>query len=342
MKKTKLSYREISSLCLEISMFLHAGSSAGAAFSYLAETEKNASLKKVYSSMGKSIDEGVSIYGAFLESGIFPAELCSLLGVAEKTGKYEETLMSLSKYYGRFDERDKQLRSAVLYPSILLLVMSAVIFLLLVFVLPVFAEVYASFGASLSGFSSFLLSLGAIIGKIWYIPVLLILLLLVLLVRFSVSESFRGRFFQLGKNRGLFARLAYARFAAALEMTLSSGLPLDEAVRCAGAVIGDNKKEEINKCADMLASSAPVYAAFSDTDILPLPEARLLALGVNGGGVDSAAEEIARRLDIDADDAMERAIGRIEPIMVIASSLIIGAILLSVMIPLINIMRAIG
>ena len=134
MKKTKLSYREISSLCLEISMFLHAGSSAGAAFSYLAETEKNASLKKVYSSMGKNIDEGVSIYGAFLESGIFPAELCSLLGVAEKTGKYEETLMSLSKYYGRFDERDKQLRSAVLYPTILLLVMSAVIFLLLVFV----------------------------------------------------------------------------------------------------------------------------------------------------------------------------------------------------------------
>ncbi len=344
MKKNKLSYREISSLCLELALFLHSGSSAGAAFAYIAASENDKKLAKIYADMGMRLDGGEPLFAVAAASGLFPDDVAAMLKIASETGKSEETLRSLSSYYDRLDTRDRQLRSAVLYPSILLAVMAAVVVLLLVFVLPIFADVYASFGASLTGFSGFLLSLGEILSDGIFVVCAVFFLAIVFLVLFSASETFRAKITGFGGKsaRGISKKINTARFASALAMALSSGLSLDEAVLRAGEILSEREQENIRICADKLSGTGAVDKAFCETGLLPAPEARLLALGVSGGGLDAVADEIARRLDLAADDAMERSISRAEPIMVIVSSLLIGAILLSVMIPLANIMSAIG
>ena len=76
--------------------------------------------------------------------------------------------------------------------------------------------------------------------------------------------------------------------------------------------------------------------------LLPFTACRLLALGVRGGASDTVMAEIAARLSRDSDDALERQTARIEPALVLATSLLVGAILLTVMLPLTHIMAAIG
>lgn len=344
MKKGSLTYREISALLLEISMFLHSGSSASAALAYIADTEPQKEKADLYKAMSNSLDEGKPLYLAFADTKVFPLELVSMLSVADKTGRYEQTLSSMSAYYGRLSERDRALRSAFTYPSILLLVMAAVVVLLLVFVMPVFADVYASFGVVLGGFSGFLLSLGMALKSVW-IPLALIFLALgAFIIAFFVSEGLRARIFgfdQRGVGKTA-AKLRYARFSSALAMTLASGLALEEALECAGNVLGEKHKTDINKCIELLSASVPVHKALSLSGLLPLPEARLLSLGISGGSTDAAADQIAGRLDADADAAIENAVGKFEPVMVIAAAVLVGAILVSVMIPLANIMSVIG
>ena len=82
--------------------------------------------------------------------------------------------------------------------------------------------------------------------------------------------------------------------------------------------------------------------ALRDTGTLPAASCRLLALGLRSGSGDTVMEEIARRLSEEADEALERRVAQVEPALVLVTSLLVGAILLAVMLPLMHIMTAIG
>ena len=79
-----------------------------------------------------------------------------------------------------------------------------------------------------------------------------------------------------------------------------------------------------------------------DTGLLPAAACRLLTLGMRGGSGDEVMEEIARRLSDEAQLALESKVGKVEPALVLVTSVLVGAILLAVMLPLMNIMTTIG
>ena len=84
------------------------------------------------------------------------------------------------------------------------------------------------------------------------------------------------------------------------------------------------------------------FRARRSCDVEAPAACRLLALGVRGGTADTVMEEIARRLAREGNDALSRKVAQVEPALVLVTSLLVGAILLSVMLPLMNIMAAIG
>ncbi len=342
--KTKLTYGEIASVCLEMSMFVHAGMTGGGALSLIADATKDSRLKSSFSDMAKAADSGTPTSEVFASCGMFPAEMTKMLRVGETTGKTEETFSALAKYYDRLEENDRQMRYAVLYPSTLMLVMIAVILLLLTYVLPIFSDVYASLGGSLTGFAGFLLAVGNALSAA--VPVLIIFGIgaVAALAVFSVSQAARGRMLGIGarSDKGIGKKLASARFARALAMTLSSGLTFGEAMATSANLLSNEMKQKCLSVAELISGGESASDAIAAADLLPPTEERLLALGISGGNPEAAAYEITRRLEREADDAIASAVGRIEPVMVTVSSLLIGAILLSVMLPLTDIMSTIG
>ena len=106
------------------------------------------------------MDLGAQLSDAMDSVGGFPAYVSGMIRVGEQTGHTEEALQSLAQYYREREERDQQLRNALSYPAILMVLMAAVILVLLVKVLPVFDGVYASLGSRLTGFAGVLLQAG--------------------------------------------------------------------------------------------------------------------------------------------------------------------------------------
>ena len=127
-------------------------------------------------------------------------------------------------------------------------------------------------------------------------------------------------------------------------MGLSSGLPLEEAVELCGTLMDDipSAVERCKVCAGRLAEGADLAETMKETEMLPASSCRLLTLGIRSGNGDSVMEEIARRLSDEADQALEHRVAQVEPTLVVGTSLLVGIILLSVMLPLMNIMTAIG
>ena len=102
------------------------------------------------SAMAEQVDGGKTLSTALRESGVFPVYVCGLVEVGERTGRTEEALAALSRYYEERVRIGRRVRSALLYPAVMLALMLVVIGVLLVKVLPIFDDVYASLGGRLT------------------------------------------------------------------------------------------------------------------------------------------------------------------------------------------------
>ena len=347
MEQQKLTNFEISQICQELAVLLHAGVLLGDGLALLAQ-EEGGEMGKVLAQIGKTVDQGETLAAALRKSERFPAYVVGMVEVGERSGRTEQALQSLAHYYERQEQMERQIRNALTYPAILLLMMLVVIVVLLSQVLPVFDEVYASLGGQLTGVAGGLLAAGQALDAA--MPVLCVLLAaaVLLVLAFTLSDSFRGKLLVFWRQRygdkGVSRKMNDARFAQALAMGLGSGLPLEEAVGVCAELLRDvsSAASRCKLCASRLAEGGELAESLRESGMLPASACRLLMLGVRSGNGDAVMEDIARRLSEEADEALERKVAQVEPTLVLVTSLLVGAILLSVMLPLMNIMTAIG
>jgi type IV pilus assembly protein PilC len=223
-----------------------------------------------------------------------------------------------------------------------------VIVVLLTKVLPVFDEVYASLGGKLTGVAGGLLALGRGLDAAMPVLCALMAVLVVVVLLFSLSNSFRDKLLYVWRQRygdkGISRKINDARFAQALAMGLGSGLPLEEAVDLCATLLQDvpDAAKRCRMCASRLAEGGELAETMKEMDMLPASACRLLMLGVQSGNGDAVMEDIARRLSEESNQALENKVAQVEPTLVLGTSLLVGIILLSVMLPLMNIMTAIG
>ena len=336
---------ELSGLAMELSMLLHAGTGVGDALSMLSQED---GYQDLLAGMARRADEGAPLSQCLREGGRIPAYVCGLVEVGEETGRTEEALSALSRYYERRARLDRQVRGALLYPAVMLVLMLLVIAVLLVRVLPIFDDVYASLGGRLTGVAGGLLALGR--GLDAAMPALWAALAVAVgfFAAFAGVESFRGEVLAAWRrwrgDKGVSRRMNNARLAQAMAMGMASGLPLERSMELAASLMEDvpPARARCEDCRARLEGGAALSAAMGESGLLPAGACRLLEIGQRGGTADAAMEKIARDLSEDGEAALEDLVNRVEPALVLVCSILVGLILLSVMLPLMHIMSAIG
>lgn len=348
MKKVRLTNDEIGALCLSLSMMLHAGVGPADGLSLMAEDEPEGDLKEMLKDMAAECDFGTPLDQVFARTESFPDYACALLTVGEESGRTEEALSALARHYETQAAINQKLRTALLYPAILLMIMLAVIVVLLVYVLPIFNEVYTQLGASLTGIAGGLLSLGQTLDKLMPVLCAVLALAVALVIAFAASGSFRDKVLGFYRSRrgdkGVSGALNTARFAGALSMGLSSGLTPEDAINLSGKILEGipSAQDKCKICLEKIFNGADLSTAMNEAGLLPKAECRLLETGIKAGAGDTAMEQVARRLEEASEYAVEAKVGQVEPAMVIVCSVLVGLILLAVMMPLMHIMAVIG
>lgn len=343
----KLTHSETAYFCRQLALLLHGGIGVGEGVFLLAEGE-SPQLCGLLKQLGAQLEQGGKLADAMENTGAFPANLCGMIRTGETTGRLEEVLDNMARFYDQRSRSIRQIRSALTYPAMLLALMLLVLLVLLVKVLPVFDRVYGSLGSRLTGVAAGLLQLGQWLR--WAMPWLLVLGAMVLLAAllYGCCAPVRERFnrwcsLRFG-DKGVFADFQNALFARALTLGLGSALPLEEAVELAGGLLEDVPRaaRRSSQCARLLRSGSELSRAMEDTGFLQPVQSRMLAVGLRQGVADKVMADIADRLLEQAQERLENTVAKIEPAMVLSASLLVGMILLSVMLPLMNIMAVIG
>ncbi len=294
-----------------------------------------------YRAVLDSLYQGAPLYQALAESQLFPQYMIDMIRVGEATGNLDRALKGLASYYSRQEQLEQNLRRAVLYPAVLLMMLSLVLVVLIVEVLPMFNDVYAQLGGTLSGLGGLILSLGVILKTNWAIALFALLLAMALGVYFVRRSQKDGRRVLLSKKLGL--AVATAKLASALAMAIQSGLDSDMAIQLAeGLTQHPQLREKVKQCRLQMEAGDSLASAACQQNIFSPLHCRMLTVGVRTGALDTVMEDIARRCDTDAQSAIDRYVGGVEPTLVMVMSMLVGIVLLSVMLPLAGIMSALG
>ena len=348
MSGKSLSNAFLSAFCLEVAMLLQAGITLYDGVLMLQDDEPTQEGKEVLQQLLDSLEKGKPLSAALHEATSYPAYLTQMAEIGERTGRLVETLRALSQHYDRQERISASIKNAVLYPAILLVMMVVVVIILIVQVLPIFNEVFNRLGTQMSPVALSLMDFGAwlsgaSVGIAIVLGALIILALAVVLVpslRERVVSTFRDSF----GHKGVWGDIANSQFTSAMVLSLSSGLDTQEAVHMAATLGGGNKVLEAKnkQCLEILGTGKTLAEAMLDSGILNARNGRMLSLGTRSGQADAAMAEIAQRSEKDVQLEIDRLVSRIEPTMVIITSVIVGIILLAVMLPLMGIMTSIG
>jgi len=323
---------------------VRSGIPASEGLSLLREDETDPEVLSWLDELCKLTDEGTPLAEALVETKAFPTYMTDMVTLAEQTGRLEDTLLSLQHHYERQIRMKSEIRGAVTVPVVLLIVMIAVVLLLITQVLPVFDRTFAQLGVSMGGVAAGMMRAGNVLAKAGtgIAAVLAIIAVAGLAVAFvpSLRAKFLAWFNASFGGRGVLGQMAVSRFASAMAMGTSSGLPMDESVELAAKLCGGAKEIDAKtaKCRELIDEGASPADALADCGMFTNRDCRLLKLAERTGNLPETLEDLAARQEEESMRRIDRTVSAIEPAIVVVTSVLAGVILLSVMLPLMGLL----
>jgi type IV pilus assembly protein PilC len=339
-----LSAEELSAFSAQMALTVKTGIPLSEAVIILKEDADTSAAKKLFGGILEGLEAGEPLAQALRRMRVFPDYMTQMIEIGETSGRLDQVLDSLSKYYAREDNIAKSVRSAVTYPAIMLAILVAIILILVVKVLPIFNEVFTSLGGDLSPFAKGAMNVGSAIGTYAVGIIIAVAAIVVALIIMRATRA--GREVQNRMAQGVFKKLsrdmATGKFASGIALMLASGLDVDRAVELTLPLMNNSvMKRRVVKLKELIEKGKSFSDSAVNTGIFSGMEARLLLLGFRSGNIDSVMDKIAQDYEDKTDDGLDKLISIIEPTMVAVLCAIVGLILLSAMLPLLAVMTSI-
>ena len=343
--KRGLDSAELSSFCSQVALILSAGLPLYDGMETLAETTKGSEYAELYESASKAVNETGSLYQALQRDDRWPTYLVEMTGIGEQTGQLEKVMNGLAEYYAREDRIRASVIGAITYPLVLGVMLVMIIVIMLWKVLPVFQRVLNSMGAEMSASGSALMKLGSTIG--WVVLALVALAVLAVIVGvLLLKTSARDKVLNIVRKlfppvRALSMKLASSRVASVLSMMLSSGFPTNEAFRLLPSILSDDEAaDKVQGIRKELDEGAAFADAVSHSKLFDGLHDRMIRMGVAAGREDQVMAKIADLYEEQVEGGISRLVAIIEPTLIALLAVVIGAVLLSVMLPMAGILSS--
>ena len=342
----KLSLRQLSVFCSQISAMLGSGVSLVKAIDILYQQsfdkKMKRSLKLIYESVqkGEMLSEGMK-----RQTGVFPEIMLSMIESGEASGTLDTVMSKLAEQFEADLKLRNKLISSVTYPAILVVLCIGIVTLLIIAVLPTFSGMFAGLGEDLPPLTKALLGLSDTLRAYWYIYVFMLVAIPAGLGAWIKTKPGRLILDEFKLRAPLFGtvttRLVSVRFCRTFATLFSSGMAMLPAIDIVSRVIGnqivanymDNVKEDIRK-------GVSLSHAISSIPIFPPMVHSMISIGEESGSLDTMLENTARYFDDELSNAIQRMVTFIEPALLVVMGGLVSMIILSIMLPMLSMYEA--
>lgn len=348
--KTKsITPGDIAVFARQLATMLEAGVPLVQSFDIIGKGHDNAAMSEMLLSIKADIEGGDTLAQALGRKPLYFDELfCNLVEAGEQAGVLETLLDKIATYKEKTESIKKKIKKALTYPIAVLVVAFVVTAVLLIFVVPVFEDLFKSFGAELPAFTQFVIGLSAW-AKQWGWAVLLVIVGASFI--FSYFKK-RSRPFNHFLDKTLLKipvvgmildKSAIARFARTLGTMSAAGVPLVEALASVAGACGNIiYYEALMKMRDDVSTGQQLQFSMTQTGLFPNMVVQMVAIGEESGSIDSMLAKVADFYEEEVDNLVDNLSSLMEPIIMVILGILVGGLIVAMYLPIFKLGAAVG
>ncbi|AMK76323.1 MULTISPECIES: type II secretion system F family protein [Methylomonas] len=344
----KITPGDIAVFARQLATMLAAGVPLVQSFDIIGKGHDNASMSELLLSIKADVEAGDTLAQALNRKPLyFDALFCNLVEAGEHAGVLETLLDKIATYKEKTESIKKKVKKALTYPIAVLVVAFIVTAILLIFVVPVFEDLFKGFGADLPAFTQFVIELSAWVQEWWWAVVGVIAIAAYVFNYFKKRSKAFNHFLdktllKIPVVGMILEKSAIARFARTLSTMSAAGVPLVEAlVSVAGACGNILFYEAVMKVRDDVSTGQQLKFALEATGMFPNMVVQMVAIGEESGSIDAMLDKVADFYEEEVDNLVDNLSSLMEPIIMVILGILVGGLIVAMYLPIFKLGAAI-
>ena len=337
----KITEKDIALFTRQMATMMKAGVPLLQAFDIVGKGHTNAAVARLLMAIKTEVETGSSLKQAFEKHPLyFDALFCNLVGAGEQAGILETLLDRLATYKEKMLAIKSKIKAALFYPTSIIVVAFVITAVIMIFVIPAFKSVFASFGADLPAPTLLVMTISEYFVDYWYII-------------FGGIGGGGYAFFYIWKRSvkmqivmdrvmlripvfgDLIRKSSIARWTRTLSTMFAAGVPLVEALESVAGAAGNYEYYvATKKIQGEVSTGSSLTSSMQGTDVFPSMVIQMVQIGEEAGSLDAMLSKVADFFEAEVDDAVEALSSLMEPIIMVILGTLIGGMVVAMYLPI--------
>ncbi len=344
-----ISPQDIAIFTRQMATMMKAGVPLVQSFEIVAEGSDNDNLKELILKIKDDVASGSGFATALEKHPKYFDELfCNLVDAGEQSGALETMLDRIATYKEKTEALKAKIKKAMTYPIAVIVVALVVTAVLLVKVVPQFADTFTGFGAELPAFTQFVMNISEVMQDVWFV-VLAGAIGTVFLFGYlrRTNKTFSDNVDKITLKIPVVGGIVYnsivARFARTLATTFAAGVPLIDALESVAGATGNSVyQKSVLKIKDEVATGLPLNRSLKTEGIYPTMLVQMTAIGEESGALDDMLDKVATFYEEAVDNMVDNLTSLLEPMIMSVLGVLVGGLLVAMYLPIFQLGSVVG
>ncbi len=332
---------DIAIVTRQIATMLQAGVPLVQSIDLIATGSEKKNLRVLMQKISLKVQSGLPLSEVLREQPKYFDELyCDLVKSGEQSGALDRIFDRIAIYKEKAEALKSKIKKAMFYPIAVIIVALIVTSILLIFVVPQFAEIFAGFGAELPAFTLFVVKLSELMQAYWWVVLVsLFIAFKVIGKMYNTSLSFRtgadAMILKAPVVGDILNKAAVARYARTLSTTFAAGVPLIEALESAAGAAGNEiYRNAIMEVRADVSAGGQMFSSMKTTNRFPEMVIQMVSIGEESGSLDDMLARVANIYEQEVDDAVDGLTALLEPLIMAVLGVLIGGLIIAMYLPI--------
>lgn len=336
----KVKPRDLSVFCRQFVSITQAGVPMKEALQMLSEQTENKWLKRAISEVLLSVEKGNTLADSMRgQSDIFPPMLINMVEAGENSGSLEMAFTRMAIQFEKEAKLKATIRKATIYPIILVVAAVGVVAVMLLFVIPIFIDMFADLDVEMPGITMWVMNTSEWMTEHWYMILGLIILVIVAYKMIYRTEQGRLAIDRVKMKMPLFGKLtvktACAQFARTMSTLLSSGISTIDALETVSKIVNNiHYTNALLKAREEVMKGIPLSEPLTASKIFPPMVCHMTGIGEETGNIEDMLEKLADYYDEEVEMTTQSVLAAMEPLIIVFMAVVVGTLVVAVVSPI--------
>ncbi|MBB3059427.1 type II secretion system F family protein [Microbulbifer rhizosphaerae] len=337
----KVKPADIALFTRQMATMMKAGVPLVQSFEIVADGLDNQGVKELILKIRDDVASGTAFADALRKHPLYFDNLfCNLVASGEQSGALETMLDRIATYKEKTEALKAKIKKAMTYPIAVFVVAIVVTSILLIKVVPQFAETFSSFGADLPAFTQMVVGMSEWMQANWFYALLVVVIGIGGTIELKKRNKKVAEFFdRLILKLPILGIITYnsiaARFARTLSTTFAAGVPLIDALKSVAGATGNSLYEQATlKIRDSVATGIPLNGAMRASGLYPTMLVQMAAIGEESGALDEMLAKAADFYEEAVDNMVDNLTTLLEPMIMAVLGILVGGLMIAMYLPI--------